>query len=84
MTVTFHQKAFDEYQSWAIEDRKIFAKINGLIKEISRTPFDGTGQPEPLKHDYAGCWSRRITQEHRLIYQVAKDSITIISCKYHY
>ena len=84
MNVTFHQRAFDEYQTWAIDDRKIFAKINGYIKEISRTPYDGTGQPEPLKHDLAGLWSRRITKEHRIVYQVSDDAIVIVSCKFHY
>ena len=84
MTISFHQKAFEEYQAWATEDRKSFAKINDFIKEISRTPFDGTGQPEPLKYDLAGCWSRRITREHRLVYQVESQTIIIVSCKYHY
>lgn len=84
MKVSFHQRAFDEYQAWATEDKKAFAKINGFIKEIARTPFTGTGQPEPLRHDLAGCWSRRITKEHRLVYQVEKDAIIIVSCKYHY
>jgi len=84
MTVTFHQKAFQEYQEWATLDKKAFAKINSLIKEILRTPFEGTGQPEPLKHDLSGCWSRHVTKEHRLVYQVTEDTIIIVSCKYHY
>ena len=84
MTVTFHQKALEEYQEWAIVDKKSFAKINGFIKEIMRTPFTGTGQPEGLKHDLSGCWSRRITKEHRLVYQVEQNTIVIVSCKYHY
>lgn len=84
MTIIFHQRAFDEYQDWAAKDRKTFAKINGFIKEITRTPFSGSGHPEPLKHDLTGCWSRRITREHRLVYQVADQEITIVSCKYHY
>ena len=59
-------------------------KINELIKDISRTPFDGKGKPEPLKYDLAGYWSRRIDREHRLIYQVIEGKILIYSCKYHY
>lgn len=83
-SITFHQKALEQYQEWAIQDKKIFSKINGFIKEIVRTPFSGTGQPEPLKHGLAGYWSRRITQEHRLVYEVTDKAIVIISCKYHY
>jgi toxin YoeB len=55
-----------------------------LIKEIQRTPFAGTGKPEPLKHDLQGCWSRRISQEHRLVYEVKEDKIRILACRYHY
>ncbi len=84
MTVAFHEKAFSDYQDWSTTDRKIFNKINGLIKEILRTPFQGTGQPEPLKHELSGYWSRRITQEHRLVYKVTADSILIASCRFHY
>ena len=84
MTITFHQRAFEEYRSWASESPKLFAKINGFIKEIMRTPFTGTGRPEPLKHELAGCWSRRITQEHRLVYQVTEEVLIIVSCKFHY
>ena len=84
MTITFHQRAFKEYQSWESESPQLFAKINGFIKEIMRTPFTGTGRPEPLKHELSGCWSRRITQEHRLVYQVTKEVLIIVSCKFHY
>ena len=56
----------------------------GFIKEIMRTPFTGTGRPAPLKHELSGCWSRRITQEHRLVYQVTKEMLIIVSCKFHY
>ena len=59
-------------------------KINELIKEISRSPFEGIGKPEPLKYDLSGCWSRRITGEHRFVYQVEEDAILIIGCRYHY
>ena len=55
-----------------------------LIKEVQRDPFTGTGKPEPLKHGLSGCWSRRIDQEHRLVYQVREDKIRILACRYHY
>jgi len=67
-----------------MDDGKVFDKINALIAEIMRDPFRGAGKPEPLKWDWAGYWSRRITREHRLVYKVAKDQVTIASCKYHY
>ena len=84
MIVSFTQKSLEEYQNWATEDRKIFKKIGELIKEICRTPFEGSGKPEPLRHDLAGFWSRRINQEHRLVYKVENDAVYIASCKFHY
>lgn len=69
MDVQFQQSAFRDYQQWAVDDKKIFSRINGLIKEILRTPFIGTGKPEPLKANLSGFWSRRITDEHRLVYK---------------
>ncbi|GHV55507.1 toxin YoeB [Spirochaetia bacterium] len=84
MNVLFHQSALADYQRWAVEDKKIFDKINTLLNEIMRDPFRGTGKPEPLKHDMAGYWSRRITGEHRLVYTVSGELITVISCKFHY
>jgi len=82
--ISFEESAFAEYCQWAKEDKKIFGKINSLITEVLRTPFHGTGKPEPLKGNFAGCWSRRITQEHRLVYKILPDQTIIISCKYHY
>ena len=82
--ISFEESAFSDYLQWAGENKKIFDRINALINEISRDPFRGTGKPEPLKGDWAGYWSRRITQEHRLIYRVFPDHIVIASCKYHY
>ena len=82
--ISFLDSAFDEYRQWEIDDKKIFNKINALITEIIRDPFRGTGKPEPLKWDWAGHWSRRITQEHRLVYKVEKDHVIIASCKFHY
>ncbi len=84
MYISFEQEAFDDYNNWAQEDKKIYEKIGTLIREIERTPFQGLGKPEPLKHRWAGYWSRRITDEHRLIYKVEKEIIYIASCKYHY
>ncbi len=84
MYITFEQEAFDNYTNWAQEDEKIYTKIGTLIRDIERTPFKGLGKPEPLKHRWTGYWSRRITDEHRLIYKVEKETIYIASCKYHY
>jgi toxin YoeB len=82
--IVFHDSAFVEYRQWADEDMKIFGKLNKLITEIARDPFHGTGKPEPLKGNLSGHWSRRITDEHRLVYKVLPDQIVIVSCKYHY
>jgi len=82
--ISFSESAFAQYRKWAKEDAKILEKINDLITEITRTPFQGTGKPEPLKGNLSGHWSRRITKEHRLVYKVSSEQITIVSCKYHY
>ncbi len=84
MIIAFDPQAFEDFKSWAIEDKKAFSKICDLIKDISRDPFNGIGKPEPLKHELAGFWSRRINQEHRLVYKVETESILILSCKFHY
>jgi len=81
---SFQNNAFDDYSEWAITDKKIFNKIVKLIKEIQRTPFEGTGNPEPLKHEKSGQWSRHINLEHRLVYEATDDKIIIYSCKGHY
>jgi toxin YoeB len=82
--IKFEETAFGQYNEWANSDIKIFRKIAKLIVEIQKHPFIGTGKPEPLKHDFHGFWSRRITDEHRLVYQVKENEIIIVSCKYHY
>lgn len=82
--VAFESNAFEDFTSWASQDKKVYRKIVRLIKEVQRDPFVGTGKPEPLKHDLAGYWSRRIDQEHRFVYTVTDDAIIIISCKHHY
>ena len=88
MNIIFNHgnSAFEDFTAWAVEDKKIFRKICELIKDIKRNPTDGIGKPEPLKHELSGCWSRRINDEHRLVYQIAEnsESFVIISCKYHY
>jgi toxin YoeB len=76
--------AFSEYRQWEKDDKKVYDKINSLLVEIMRDPFHGTGKPEPLKWDWTGYWSRRITGEHRLVYKVLNDQIIIASCKFHY
>ncbi len=84
MKLTFTDEAWEEYLHWQIKDKKILKKINDLIKDTKREPFDGLGKPEPLKHELAGYWSRRISQEHRLVYEVFEESILVVSCRYHY
>nr|WP_246859730.1 Txe/YoeB family addiction module toxin [Dickeya oryzae] len=69
---------------WQETDKKMMKRVNELIKDASRTPFSGKGKPEPLKHNLAGFWSRRITAEHRLVYAVEDDALLIASCRYHY
>ena len=82
--VLFDIEAFEEYNDWANKNIRLFNRIANLIDECRRTPFSGTGKPEPLKHEFKGCWSRRINDEHRLIYDVTDEAIYIISCKGHY
>ena len=84
MKLTFTDEAWEEYLYWQVQDKKILKKINNLIKDTKREPFDGLGKPEPLKHELAGYWSRRISQEHRLVYEVFEESILVVSCRYHY
>ena len=84
MNILFTRKAWEEYSDWIINDKKIIIRINHLIKDIQNNPYLGIGKPEPLKFNLTGYWSRRINDEHRLIYQIKDDNILIISCKYHY
>ena len=82
--VQFQETAYEQLIEWADADKEIFLKIDRLIRDISRDPFKGLGKPEPLKYKYQGFWSRRITQEHRLIYRLVNDVIIIVSLKGHY
>jgi toxin YoeB len=84
MRICFSKNAWEDYTSWQTEDKSILKRINELMKEIQRTPFEGKGKPEPLKYDLSGFWSRRIDREHRLVCQVEKGEILIYSCRYHY
>ena len=84
MRIIFSKNAWEDYTSWHTSDKKVLHKINELIKDIQRTPFEGKGKPESLKYDLAGFWSRRIDLEHRLVYQIENTDILIYSCKYHY
>lgn len=84
MKLVFVDESWEDYLYWQKTDKKKLKRINELIKDISRNPFDGIGKPEPLRYKYQGFWSRRIDQEHRLIYQVSGDKILIAKCRYHY
>lgn len=82
--ITFRDKAWADYLYWFEQDRKIARKIHSLLENAARTPFSGLGKPEPLKGDLSGCWSRRITDEHRLIYRVKDGVLEILSCMGYY
>ena len=83
-TISFHSSAFEEFNDWAISNPKMYKRIITIIKDISRTPFTGIGKPEALKNQLKGYWSRRIDNEHRLVYQVRENEIIIVSCNSHY
>jgi toxin YoeB len=82
--IRFAPDAWREYMEWHSENEALFDRINELIKDMMRDAFKGIGKPEPLKNNYKGCWSRRITLEHRLIYRIDNETITILSCFGHY
>jgi toxin YoeB len=84
MNITFDEVAWDDYLYWQSTDKAMTKRINTLIKDISRHPFEGIGQPEALKHDWSGYCSRRIDLEHRIVYRVTNDAILIAQCRYHY
>ena len=82
--IEFTDKGWEDFIDWSKNERIIFNKISRLIEETSKNPFAGAGKPEALKHNLKGYWSRRITEEHRLVYAVSDTAIKIVSCKYHY
>lgn len=84
MKLIFSEHAWEDYLYWQRTDRKILQRINTLIKETQRTPFEGIGKPEPLKHGLSGYWSRRINDEHRFVYKVEADSLFLAQLRYHY
>ncbi|MEN6451664.1 MAG: Txe/YoeB family addiction module toxin [Thermoguttaceae bacterium] len=84
MKIVFSSQAWEDYLFWQRTDRKTVKRINDLIREIIRTPFEGLGKPEPLRHALAGYWSRRIDEEHRLVYRIHGDAVLIAQARYHY
>lgn len=84
MNILFQKNAWEDYLYWQATDKNILKKINELIKDCARNPFDGIGKPEALRNNFSGFWSRRITDEHRLIYTVVDDNIHIIKCRFHF
>ncbi len=84
MKIIFAERGWEDFVYWVNNDRKIAARIVRLIKDIERDPYEGLGKPEPLKYDLAGFWSRRITDEHRLVYAVDKERILVAQARYHY
>jgi toxin YoeB len=84
MSIQWSSNAWEDYLYWQRIDKKILLRINSLIKDIQRQPFDGNGDPEPLKHNWSGYWSRRINREHRLIYKVECQVTVLVQCRYHY
>lgn len=84
MKLTFSSKAWDNYLYWIKTDKAMVKRINVLIKDIKRNPFDGIGKPERLKHGLSGYWSRRINDEHRIVYKVVEDNLLIAQLRYHY
>ena len=84
MKLLFSEQAWEDYLYWQKSDRRILQRINTLIKDISRSPFEGIGKPEPLKNALSGFWSRRINDEHRIVYRIADGSMLIAQLRYHY
>ena len=84
MRLVFAEAAWEDYLYWQQQDRRMVERINKLIKETQREPFSGIGKPEPLKHALAGYWSRRITDEHRMVYRIDGDSLLVAQLRYHY
>ena len=84
MKLIFSDEAWDDYLYWQKQDRKMVERINKLIQEIKREPFSRMGKPEPLKHALSGYWSRRITDEHRMVYRISGDALQVAQLRYHY
>ena len=84
MRLAFEPNGWEDYLHWHATDKAMLRKLNRLIEECLRHPFEGTGKPEPLKGDLAGFWSRRIDREHRLVYRITRNAVEIAQCRYHY
>ncbi len=84
MKLQFSENAWEDYLYWQVNDKSILKRINVLIKDIVRSPFEGIGKPEPLKHAFSGFWSRRINDEHRIVYRVESEVMFIAQLRYHY
>lgn len=84
MKLIFSDQAWDDYLYWQTQDKKMLERVNKLIRETQRTPFEGLGKPEALKHALSGFWSRRITEEHRMVYKVEEDGLLLAQLRYHY
>jgi len=84
MNKTWEDRGWEDYQHWIATDKKLLKRINQLIKDIERNGYEGIGKPEPLKHEFQGYWSRRIDEEHRLVYRIKDGSIFIAACRFHY
>ena len=84
MRLVFTPHGWEDYQHWQATDPKLLMRLNALIRESARTPFSGTGKPEPLRGNLSGWWSRRMTHEHRLVYRLSGETLFIAQCRYHY
>ena len=84
MKIVFSSQSWDDYLYWQKTDKRILKRVNSLIREICRDPYRGAGKPEPLRHALAGYWSRRTTEDHRLVYKVEEDAVLIAQVRYHY
>lgn len=84
MNLTFTPEAWEDYLHWQKTDKRVVKRIHELIKDIRRSPFEGIGKPEPLRHNLSGCWSRRITEEHRLVYKMTDQGVAFLQMRYHY
>lgn len=84
MNVTLTPTALDDLRYWLKTDKRLAERVLTLLEEIRRTPFEGAGKPEPLRFQLAGCWSRRLDREHRLVYQVEETEIVVLACRFHY
>ncbi len=84
MAIKFSDEAWEDYLYWQKTDKSVLKRINILLRDVQRSPFEGIGKPEPLKHHLTGFWSRRIDDQHRLVYAIQKGCILVAQCRYHY